>query len=496
MRNIGLVGAAGVSVDLTSGTDYVEILTGTASFGDIPAGGSGTNAEPFLFRVSPDVPDGTPLLLWASFSDDPGLLRLGLDAHAPAYLVGVSAIDDLGGGNGNGIADPGEVVSAALRFENVGRSAAPALGVLVGPGAPYLDPDELEHPLDVVPAGGTATLTGLEVSVAPDCPPEHADYLQLTLSDGADYAVAFPVGFSVGQTWGDEMEQPSASWHHHAGEGDWSDAWHPETYRNHTPGGQASWKCGGEGATDYGSLLHARLETAEFDLFPYSVLSFWHWMDAEASSYYPDSCYDGGRLEISADGGTTWEPLLPEGGYSHIVRGGSIPGPFPAGTPVWSGEHGWEQVFVDLGGYAGAVKLRFSFGSDGAVTAEGWYLDDLRVYRGEPAGAPSRVPVRAGRPTLLPARPSPFAASGTTAGGHGPLTLRFVLPHPVTASLAIYDASGRTVRRLGTKDYPAGEHRLTWNGLDAHGAPAPTGTYYCRLRAGGHEQAQPVVIVR
>lgn len=472
------------------------MLSGTGFFGDIPAGGAGTNAEPFVLSVHPDVPDGTFLTLWAAFAEDPGLLRLGLDAHAPAYLAGVSRVDDLAGGNGNGVADPGELVTATLRITNVGRSETPALGILAASSSPYLDPDDLERPLDVLPAGETTTLSGLEVTVAPACPPEHADYLELALSDGADYALTFPVGFSVGQTWADAMEAPSASWHHAPGAGDWLDGWHLETYRNYTPGGQSSWKCGGEGASDYGSLLYAHLETAEFDLFPHSVLSFWHWIAAEASSYYPDSCYDGGRVAISTDGGTTWEALTPEGGYSHIIRDGSIPGPFPSGTPVWSGQHGWEQVFVDLGGYAGAVKLRFSFGSDGAVTAEGWYLDDLQVYRAEPAGAPSGDPGRAGRPRLLPARPSPFAASSTSGAGRGPLALQFVLPHPATASLAIYDATGRAVHRLGTKDYPAGLHHLTWNGLDAHDAPVPAGTYYCRLRAGGHEQTVPVVIVR
>jgi hypothetical protein len=41
---------------------------------------------------------------------------------------------------------------------------------------------------------------------------------------------------------------------------------------------------------------------------------------------------------------------------------------------------------VSLAGYEGGTNLRWAFGSDGAATAEGWYVDDVRIYTNPPSG--------------------------------------------------------------------------------------------------------------
>lgn len=52
-------------------------------------------------------------------------------------------------------------------------------------------------------------------------------------------------------------------------------------------------------------------------------------------------------------------------------------------TEVWSSSTpvaGWTQVTIDLSAYVGTSPvLTFQFDSDGSVTAEGWYLDDIQV---------------------------------------------------------------------------------------------------------------------
>ena len=71
--------------------------------------------------------------------------------------------------------------------------------------------------------------------------------------------------------------------------------------------------------------------------------------------------------------------MTPEAGYTHTIRVGGQPGPFPAGTPVFSGSFDWRQDVVELDGMAGLVQFRFRFGSDGATGREGWYVDDVAV---------------------------------------------------------------------------------------------------------------------
>ncbi len=486
LHNMGQDDALDVVGTLATSSTYVGMIVGAAQFGTIPSGETVTNAEPFVFHVTHDVPDLTNFGFSLELSEEPGSIALGLAARAPSYFVAITEIDD-SSGNGDGIPNPGEDLVLTLGIENVGGADTPNLEAVLGTGCEFFVPDATPHPLGVLAVGQSMTEGGFEVSIAATCPETYTHYLQLQLHGDGWYSAMVPIVFSVGQIFADEMEGGGAAWNHYAGPGGtWLDEWHLETYRNHTVAGTTSWKCGGAGALDYGSLLYACLETAEFELPAGSQLSFWHWIDAEVSSSYTGYCYDGGLLEITTDGGATWQGLTPHGGYPYLVRAGSTPGPFPAETPVWSGASNWTEVLVDLSTFEGPVKLRWSFGSDGAVTAEGWYIDDVRVTTAAPSAAGGEVLVM--RPVLHPARPNP-AASGAT-------TVRFALPRAADGRLAVYDAGGRLVRVLSEGVFTAGEHSASWDGLNAAGQPVAAGTYFYRLSAAGEELVRKATVLR
>jgi len=63
-----------------------------------------------------------------------------------------------------------------------------------------------------------------------------------------------------------------------------------------------------------------------------------------------------------------------------------------------------------------------------------------------------------------------------------PHEILFRLKEAGQVSVAVYDAQGKMLRELsrGTRMEP-GEHRLTWDGLDRYGKPAPAGEYEWRL---------------
>ena len=111
-----------------------------------------------------------------------------------------------------------------------------------------------------------------------------------------------------------------------------------------------------------------------------------HWMQSEISDAYPDSAYDGGIVEISANGGP-FAQVTPTTGYPKTFRltaGGGNPytGPMP-GQPCYGGVIPWTMQTVDLAAFAGdTIHIRFRFGTDGADTLEGWYVDDILI-RGE-----------------------------------------------------------------------------------------------------------------
>jgi hypothetical protein len=89
-------------------------------------------------------------------------------------------------------------------------------------------------------------------------------------------------------------------------------------------------------------------------------LSFWSWIAGEASTLYPDSCYDGGVVEISLDGGAWTEAIL-HPVYTHSLRGSSVVA-LDSPRAMLSGNLDWTQYAVDPARRqqpgAGAVRLR------------------------------------------------------------------------------------------------------------------------------------------
>jgi hypothetical protein len=98
--------------------------------------------------------------------------------------------------------------------------------------------------------------------------------------------------------------------------------------------------------------------------------------------------YDGGVLEVSTDGGETWQDLGSRaivGGYDGKVTANSNN---PLGSRLaWTarGRAGvFSQVVIDLDEFAGKqIRLRFLAGFDDATGVldgyTGWYIDDIRI---------------------------------------------------------------------------------------------------------------------
>jgi hypothetical protein len=83
--------------------------------------------------------------------------------------------------------------------------------------------------------------------------------------------------------------------------------------------------------------------------------------------------------------------------------------------------------------------------------------------------------------------PSPFSSSSAFS---------YSLPSAGSASLAVYDLSGRIVSTLASGEQPAGIHSVVWDGADSSGAPVPDGIYIVRLTAGSGSLSRTCVVLR
>jgi hypothetical protein len=73
-------------------------------------------------------------------------------------------------------------------------------------------------------------------------------------------------------------------------------------------------------------------------------------------------------------------------------------------------------------------------------------------------------------------------------------SLRFRLERSGAASMRIYDASGRVVRDLGSREFAQGYHEIPWDGRDTNGRKLSAGVYFARLSAASLVRTRRIVL--
>ncbi len=189
-----------------------------------------------------------------------------------------------------------------------------------------------------------------------------------TSDDQAGACYKFSASSSVCSFQDDIEPAPMPGWTHQAAQGpdDWA---HVQFGGSHSP--RRAWHSPG-----FDGFKDASLVTPPLEIEPGDSLIFWH-------TFQLENGYDGAVLEVSANGGATWNdlgPFITQGGYSEIISGN------PLGERMaWTGQRTGEmtKVRVDLSTWVGAARLiRFRVGYDASnFEGFGWYVDDVMVCR-------------------------------------------------------------------------------------------------------------------
>jgi hypothetical protein len=174
---------------------------------------------------------------------------------------------------------------------------------------------------------------------------------------------------------------------------------------------------------DPGLVSDKRLDSLHFPVSGASVhLLFEHNFNLEASDVDPNVGFDGGVLEMSFDGGNTFQDILTVGGsfimggYNRTIstdRGSPI-----AGRQAWSGNSGgFICTEVSLPFFPPGGRFRWRMASDNSGSGEGWRVDTVAITLCAPvpgcSSTPQPRPTPAPRP-LPSAPPSPHATPAFT----------------------------------------------------------------------------------
>jgi uncharacterized repeat protein (TIGR01451 family) len=191
-----------------------------------------------------------------------------------------------------------------------------------------------------------------------------------TMAAGASQTCTFQVvvdgGLGTVTFFADTMENGAAPWTVATGSG--SNVWALSTASAHSP--THAWFVQDIATVSDQTLAMA----APVVLSGQPVLRFWH-------SYTTEATYDGGVVEISANGGawTDLGALMTQGGYNSTISASS--GSPIGGRQAFSGSSGgYVQTAVNLSSYVGQnVQIRFRFATDSSVSSTGWYVDDVEI---------------------------------------------------------------------------------------------------------------------
>ncbi|WP_438013583.1 M36 family metallopeptidase [Sorangium sp. So ce315] len=305
----------------------------------------------------------------------------GFKVQPEIALVRAELDDSAGSCDRDGLLDAEE--SGTVTIEIVNRGTAPLTGAVAtveGPGGGVTFPDGGRVSFGDVAPFATATA---RVAVKLDRTVKPAEDLKLDLTlKSAEACTPTRVEALVRRVNYDEVpassavdgvETQSTTWTVEGLSADlvWSRAESEATPSNRV------WRGVDLGSLSDAALVSPALEVSATERF---VLTFAHRHRFEAS----DGVYwDGAVIEISADGGETWDDVAryADAGYSGRITS-------EAGNPLgrrraYVGESpSWpelDQVAVDLGRtFAGkTVRVRFRVGTDEAAGDTGWELDDI-----------------------------------------------------------------------------------------------------------------------
>ncbi len=190
LQNFGDSTAHDVYAVLSTSRPSITVVQDSAYWGEIPSQGTVTSQNPFVFSVSPDVPDMELITFQLDIQATNGSWiyeDMALVAHAPVLVYLTKQTEDIGG-NDNGKPDPGETCDMYVTLSNDGSAGEIQITADLVTYDPYVTITVASASYPDIPAGGTgSSLTPYRFEVDQGCPQGHKASMTLQINGWGPY---------------------------------------------------------------------------------------------------------------------------------------------------------------------------------------------------------------------------------------------------------------------------------------------------------------------
>ena len=295
-------------------------------------------------------------------------------------LISATSLTLVGETCPNGAFDPGETVTVSFGLKNRGVTDTSNLVATLQTTGGILSPSSPAS-YGVLASGGAEVTRLFTFSANGSC--SGTDFATLQLQDGAANLGTVTVSFRLGQ----QSTSPILSQNFDS----LSPPALPTGWTTFRTGAGPAWATTNGVSDSSPNSVFARdpnftsdnsLTTTPFAISgPGAQLSFRH-------NFYTETFYDGGALEISIGAGAFTDILAAGGffltnGYTHNIL--NCCGNPLAGRGAWTGDSAGfitSTVVLPSAAVGRSVRLRWRFGSNNTIAANGWYIDTISVVDG------------------------------------------------------------------------------------------------------------------
>ncbi len=283
----------------------------------------------------------------------------------------------------------------------------------------------------------------------------------LTLDGSVIYrtAVSILVGSPTATVLSDNAETETNNW---STAGSTNGTWAKTASQSHSPSNSFTDSPSGQYLNNANAMM-TLIGSLNCTNISGATFKFWERYDTESG-------YDYCNVDISTNGGSSWISLARYSGTNTT----------------------WHERSYDISSLVAGknnVKIRFKLTSDGYLTADGWYVDDILItgYQSAPVVGVNDNETKPAAYSLSQNYPNPFNPS---------TVISYQLAVNSKVSLKIYNLLGQEVCTLVNAHQKAGTHSVFWDGTNNHGHAVSSGIYFYRLKAGAFTQSRKMLLVR